>query len=58
MQLLAALGIVAVFLTVLSIIFMELWNFVAPTFGLPIITFWVSLAILMLISFLKAGIKK
>lgn len=38
-------------------VFMFLWNFIAPTFGLPHIGFWVSAAIVLLLSFVGGAIK-
>lgn len=43
-----SLGISAFFAWIL----MLLWNFIAPTFGLPVLSFWISWAAMILVSWI------
>lgn len=47
---LISLMIIAISLFISGIMFMVLWNFIAPTFSLPVIDFWIALAISLIIS--------
>ena len=58
--LLGCLGIIAVILLFSAIgglIFMLLWNFIAPAFGLPQLDFWQSWAIWILIGMVGAAFR-
>jgi hypothetical protein len=57
MKILTGIGAVVMFLVILSItlflpawLFMLAWNFVAPVFGGPVLTFWQSFAITFILS--------
>lgn len=54
------LGIIALLIALASlsaVIFMVLWNFVAPVFNLPILDFWQALAVTLLIGFVGSAFR-
>lgn len=47
----------AVCFSLLSLIFLFLWNFVAPTFGIPLLNIYTAMAIVILLGFIGKAVK-
>lgn len=53
----AGLVVFAVLTLAVAWIVAFLWNFLVPLFGLPLLSIWHALALVLLVSFLKGNIK-
>lgn len=54
---LVIIAILVLLASLSALVFMVLWNFIAPTFNLPILDFWQSLAITLLIGFVGSAFR-
>lgn len=61
MKLFAVLGLIVFVIGAYALafeVFKLLWNFVMPTFGLPLLSYWKAAAIVLLLSFIGGSFTK